>query len=375
MNIGVDLRCLSTPHRTGVGEFTYELLTSLFAADKHNNYFLFFNGRKNLPAPFTEQNNVKYVSFRFPNKIFSVSEFLFSAPKIDKLIEKRTGSKLDFFFSPHLNFTNLSATTKHLLLIHDLTFELFPDFLTTKQRLWHFAVRAKRQAKNAHLILTPSENTKRDLVDYYRVDPEKIKVLPPGLSKIFLQERNSKDLSKYGLPEDFILFLGTIEPRKNIISLIEAFEIAFPKLQKPHHLIIAGAPGWKNKAIKEKIHSSKFNTFIKPIDYVPENEKPSLYKAARLFVYPSFYEGFGFPILEAFASGTPVICSNRSSLVEITGNAARLINPHRPEEIAIGIEKILNSESLRKKMTEEGLRQSQKYSWQTTAENFLKLVK
>src|SRR3989339_240667 len=298
--IGIDIRALMSPVRTGVGEYTYELLNAIFKIDKTNQYFLFYNSYKDVSQhiPKWTQENVHYIHTKWPNKLYNASIKLFGIPKINKI-------KLDYFFSPNFNFTNLSTNTKSVLTVHDLFFEFFPHFFSFKQRLWHWAINPKRQCEKADIIITPSENTKRDIVDIYHISPEKIKVIYPGISCLpesTYPETKNKLQQKYNLPHKFILFLGTVEPRKNIIGLIEAFE-QLCKTTLNYSLVIAGHKGWNDNKIYKKIALSPVKEKIKLIGSVDAADKPALYTISDLFVYPSFYEGFGFPVAEAFACG------------------------------------------------------------------------
>ena len=322
------------------------------------------------------QANIHYAPTRWPPKLLNASIALTGAPKLDRLLEKNTGIHINCFFSPNLHFTALSPSVRHILTIHDLTFHLFKNYYTPRQRLWHRLVNPKKQCQNARQIITPSENTKRDLVDYYQIPAEKIKVLYPGLSSSFgLHSLTSDITNKYSLPKNYILFLGTLEPRKNILGLIEAFEQAYPSLSNPHSLVIAGAPGWKNHRVRARIHASPLKNQIKLIGFVAPADKPALYRGAGLFVYPSFYEGFGFPALEAMAAGVPVITSNRSSLPEVTGSAACLMNPHRPDEIAQGIKYLLSNSAAREQAIKNGLEMTARFSWKKTAQAALALFR
>ncbi len=414
MNIGVDIRCLMSPNRTGVGEHTFELLNAIFKIDKptpgrggQNQYFLFYNSYKDVTGHvplWPQQNNIHYIATKWPNKLFNIAIKFLGWPKLDKLISRH--GHLDYIFSPNLNFTVLSKNIKQILTVHDLSFKFFPQFFSVKQRLWHLGINPKKQCRRADIIIAQSENTKRDIVDYYQIAPEKIKVIYPGirqqnptpypspyrggsdrkeiaspfvpLSPIRGEtERGvSRELikQKYNLPNYFILFLGTIEPRKNILGLIEAFEKCYSSLPTPYSLILAGAPSWNDKEIHERASTSPLKDKIKFIGYVDADEKPTLYSLAELFVYPSFYEGFGFPVLEAMACGTPVITSNRSSLPEITDQAAYLINPNRPAEIADAIIKLIKDENLREHFKTLGLEQAKKFSWETSAKQWLDLI-
>lgn len=374
MNIGIDIRPLMSPTRTGVGEYTCELISAILKEDKKNQYFLFYNSYSDVSEniPDWKQDNVKYVITRWPNKLFNGLIKMTGMPKLDKII-----NNLDIFFSPNLNFTSLSKKTKFILTVHDLPFELFPEFFSPRQRLWHKTINPKKQCRRADLILVPSENTKRDVVDRYKINPEKIKVLYHGLPQIFYKKElvdNQKIKEKYNLPGKFILFLGTVELRKNITGLIKAFEMAQKSLPANYSLVIAGTKGWDYKKIYECACSSSIKEKIKFIGYVEPNEKPALYSLSHLFVYPSFYEGFGFPVIEAMACGTPVITSNRSSLPEITENAACLINPNNTASISQGIIKVLNDKNIRERFISQGTKQAQKFNWAETAQKWLTLA-
>lgn len=402
MNIGIDIRALATP-KTGVGEYTTELLRAVFALDQTNKYFLFYNGfRKNKTNKLLQelskifnQPNVHFITTRWPNKLLNLGTLLFGRPHLDVILsaaknlhfsQAQKNTKLDYFFSPNLNFTALNANVKHILMIHDLAFYLFPEYNTLRQRLWHRLLKPREQAHRADRIITPSENTKRDLIDYFNIAPEKISVLSPGLPSLFSNVAAS-DVTKsnvilsaaknlpFDLPSRYILFLGTIEPRKNIFALVRAFESAAPRLPLPYHLVIAGASGWNNTKLFNAIKKSPLADRIHMLNYIAETDKPELLRRASLFVYPSFYEGFGFPVLEAMSVGTPVITSNRSSLPEVTGDAAYLINPHHPEEIAEGIIALLTNQALREEKIKKGLEQTTRFNWHTAAEQWLELLK
>ncbi|HRY36589.1 MAG TPA: glycosyltransferase family 1 protein [Candidatus Magasanikbacteria bacterium] len=377
MNIGIDIRPLMSPIRTGVGEYTYELLNAIFQIDKENQYFLFYNNHKNVEnnIPRWDQPNVHYVVKKYSNKLFNLAQLFLAWPKIDKMIAKQNRlDKLDYFFSPNLNFTALTKNVKYILTIHDLSFELFPEFFTYKDFLWHKILNPKKQCQLASVVLTPSKNTKRDLINIYALDKNKIETIYPGLSSVFHTSK-SNDVKKYNLPDNYVLFLGSIEPRKNILSVIEAWEKAYSKLPLPYHLVMVGAPGWKNSKVFEKIKNSPLREKINFIGYIKNEDKPEIYRKAAAFIYPSFYEGFGFPVLEAMHCKTPVITSNRSSIPEITDENAYLVDPNRPLQITAGLIKILNDQNLSNTLKETGQKRSQNFSWDIAAKEFLKILK
>lgn len=390
MNIGIDINSLLSSSRTGVAEYTFELLHALFTLDKKNQYFLFSNSfRTNIDDEMWSQKNVHFIHTRVPNKLFHLFLQITGKPTLDTLLVKKYEKKnkvtighLDAFFSPNIGFTSLSKKCKKILTVHDLSFELFPQCFSLKMRLWHRLLRPKKQCERAEIILVPSENTKNDLRDIYLIDEKKIHVLPLGLSNIFSSFENFDEnyrqkqftllKEKYNLPEKFVFFLGTLEPRKNIEAALQAFEI-FQKTKEGEgmHLVIAGASGWKNAKLRKILQK---NPSVHSIGYILSEEKPFLYRMSQLFVYPSLYEGFGLPVLEAMASGVPVITSNRSSLPEITRGAAYLVDPRNVQEIVLGMQRLIATESLRKTYIEKGQEQSKHFSWEDSAQKFLNLV-
>lgn len=376
MHIGIDIRCLMNPIRTGVAEYTHELLQALFLLDQKNQYYLFYNSHEavDLFIPQWKQTNVHYIKSTRPNKLFNVLQFLFHYPKLDRLIAKKAGiEKLDYFFSPNLNFTSLSKKTKHVLTVHDLSFEIFPDCYATKQRLWHRFVRPKKQCTQAQIILCPSENSKRDVVEHFGIEESKIKAIYPGLTSLFaVPTANKQEVKKkYHLPEHFILYLGTLEPRKNIIGAIDAFTSTPRVTNAGYQFIIAGPKGWHYEKIMKKIAQTKQ---VRYIGYVGGEEKKALYELADLLVFPSLYEGFGFPVLEAMSAGTPVVTSNRSSLPEVTANAAYLVNPIDIHDIGLGIERVLDDEELMIRMVKKAKERSLGFTWHAAAEQLLSNV-
>ena len=227
----------------------------------------------------------------------------------------------------------------------------------------------KRILKKSDLILTASENTKKD-INSYMGRTKNIDVVPLGIDfkrektdmEFFLTKGYSKP--KKAVKDPYILYLGTIEPRKNLETLIDAYL----ELKIPQKLIIAGDIGWKAEKIVKKAQDPN----IILTGFVDEEEKTKLYKNAELFIYPSFYEGFGLPPLEAMANGTPVICSNTGSLGEIFVEHALTFNPIDKLELQLCIKRLLENPELRKELTEKGLKFAQNYSWKKTAEKTLK---
>jgi len=230
-----------------------------------------------------------------------------------------------------------------------------------------------------------SESTKEDLVNLYGIEPKKIKVIYSGVGEQFriknLELRiKQKIKKKYNLPDKFILYFGTIEPRKNLVGLIKAFELINPKFNLPAggqklKLVIAGAKGWLYQDIFRAAKESKYSREIIFTGFVEEADKPYLYNLAELFVYPSFFEGFGFPPLEAMACGLPTIVSYGSSLPEAVGQAALMVDSSNVDEMAWVMEMALTDNDLRKRLIEKGIAQANKFSWPKCAKETLKALK
>lgn len=381
MHIGIDVRCLAEGKRTGVQEYTLALLKELFETDQENKYILFFNAWQKATPDFSWATVYPHVTlqvFHFPNKLLNLTLWYFGFPKLDLLV-----GGTDVFFLPNLNFSAVSKKTKLVVTAHDLSFELFPETFSWKQRLWHFFVHFRRLAVHADRILSVSQSTKENLIAKYHVSPEKITVIQSGIGEQFhLMDRNNPELlrikQKYNLPYKFILYLGTFEPRKNILSLIQAYE-ALMKLENPtfskYNLVLAGTRGWKCEDIFEAIEESSYTEKILLPGFIDDVDKVALYNLASVFVYPSLYEGFGFPPLEAMACGVPVIASHASSLPEAVGDGGIMIDPYQPNELLQSLQAVISDPSLAQSLEEKGLLHAKGFSWKKTAEETLALFR
>lgn len=375
MKIAIDIRCLMNPNYSGVAQYTFNLLGNLFKIDRKNQYKLFYNSSQDISAnlPKFENPNVEFYGFKYPNKLLNSGFLFLNYPEIEKMI-----AGCDLFFIPNPNFCAFSSDLKKVMTIHDLSFELYPYFFSAKQRLWHKIIRPRNLIARTSAIIADSDNTKNDLINIYQVPAEKIKVIYPGVNHEIYQPINRDDpklnqvKEKYHLPDQFILYLGTIEPRKNIEGIVEAFN-QYKKNADNHdcNLVIAGNKGWKYQRAFKTAATSSFSDQIKFIGYVSENDKPYLYNLAKLFIFPSFYEGFGLPVLEAQACGLPVIASINSSFPEVLENSAILVNPDNLSEISRAVNDILTDFKLNNYLIEKGQINSQRFSWQKCAEKTL----
>ena len=385
MIIGIDIRMLARGMKTGVEEYTTNLLANMLSLDQNIRYKLFYNGYQKIKLDYDwlKFPNVELRQYRIPNRFLDASLYFFDYPKIDKLLKE-----VDVFFSPHIFLSSVSKKCKSVMTFHDLSFEKYPEFYSASKNYWHFSMNPKKQARKTDKIIAVSESTKNDLVGLYNINPEKIKVIYSGINPVssiqYPVSSISKIKKKYNLPEKYILYLGTLEPRKNIIGLIKAFEIFKTKLKsRGRHsgmspsgfkLVIAGSKGWLYRDIFKTVKNSPVKNDIIFTGFIDDEDKSILYSQAELFVYPSFYEGFGFPPLEAMACGTPVITSNFSSLPEAVGDAAIMINPYNLDELYRAMEMVLNDDKLKNTLIKKGFEQTKKFSWQKCARETLDFI-
>lgn len=376
MIIGFDARVLMDKHYSGVSEYAANLLAALFESDQANEYRLFYNSWHDLSGRFDafKRPNVKIFASRYPNKIFNyLGQKLLSRPKLDKLI-----GACDVFFAPHLNFCALSSQTKFVLTVHDLSFLRYPEFFSGRKNFWHRALAVKKLIKRADRLVVVSENTRQDLIELLGVESAKITVIHSGLkhpASIVTEERALEFLRQKDLALPYILYLGNVEPRKNILGLIKAYElfrINHPNRLEP--LVLAGADAWKTKEIRAAWQRSLYKDDIRLLGYVSDFDKACLYQKAGLFVYPSFYEGFGFPPLEALSYNLPVICSNVSSLPEVGGQAVLGIDPYNIPQLAEALNLVLSDQSVRNYLISQAESQVARFTWSKSARVYLDLL-
>jgi len=365
---------------SGVSEYTLNLVRAILEEDRENEYKLFYNSGRDISGrmPEFKYEKAEVVSAHYPNKIFNyLMQKTLRQPKVDQLLG------VDIFWLPNLNFISLSSQAKKILTIHDLSFLRCPNFFSLQRNLWHCIINIKKLIRESDKIIAVSENTKNDIMELAGVSEAKIEVIYSGIDEEFrIIDKNDQSLEevkkKYDLADKFILFLGTLEPRKNIIGLIKAFNEFRENWaggKERIELAIAGGRGWKEKGARQEREKSKYKEDIKFLGYIPRQDKAYLYNLASIFVYPSFYEGFGFPPLEAMACGLPVVTSFSSSLPEAVGEASLLVDPYKTGEIAQAIRKILSDEFLKNDLIERGRKKASEFSWQKAAEKYLDIFK
>lgn len=379
MKIGVDIRVLMDKQYSGVSEYAYNLLASLLKLNKKENlghqFKLFYNSfQQKIDTEVFKKYEAEVVNTKYPNKVFNyILNKGFKYPKIDKILD------IDLFYMPHLNFASFSPDVKKAITIHDLSFLRFPEFFYWRKHIWHLSLEVPKMLNKFNKIVAVSDNTKRDILELCNIPQEKVVTIYSGLDKELFKKITDKDelarvKKKYSLPDRFILFLSTLEPRKNIDGLVRAYENFADETGSDLELILAGAQGWKQKNVLNKIYSYNGGGRIRRIGYIDNPDRPAVYSLATIFIYPSFFEGFGLPILEAMACGSPVIAGANSSMPEIIKNSALIIDPYNPSEIKQAIKAIIKDDFFRKKLIDKGQKSVSDYDWDTTAREYFNKI-
>ena len=355
---------------TGVGKYTYYVTENL--VKKFNeNYYFFVHGTilrdyKNLLF-FKKKKREKI------KKIINKLPFLKSnLRKFIDLISRMNDRIYDVYFEP--NFVPFDLKSKKLVsTVHDLSFILYPE--------WHPEERVEfitngfiKKTLKSDIIITPSNFIRNQLIDEFPSLEDRVFAIHLGVDHEIFNPFTLNEPLNFDIPPKYILFVGSIEPRKNLINLLKAYNMLPKSIKEEYNLLLAGFEGWKNKEIMDLIKSSQ--KYIRYVGYVPENVLAELYRRASIFIYPSLYEGFGLPPLEAMACGCPVIVTKVASIPEVCEDAAVYIeNPRDPEEIAFRIQQLLEDRELYITMKERALKHVEKFSWEKTAEQHYKLFK
>jgi glycosyltransferase involved in cell wall biosynthesis len=264
---------------------------------------------------------------------------------------------------------------KYIATIHDVIPLILPWAFPLRHRLV-LATALARISRQADMVIVPSAAAAEDVVRYLRMDRERIKIIPMGCDARFRPIGDPAPAPRlrrrYGLPERYMLFVGTLEPRKNIKTLLQAFALLLDeKPQDDPKLVVAGGRGWGHTDLQETTQALGLRHHVHFTGFVDDDDLPDLYRGASVFVYPSLYEGFGLPVLEAMACGVPVISSNRSSLPEVAGDAALLVDPSQPEALAAAMASMMNDGELRQALRSKGLLRAQEFTWDAVAQKTL----
>jgi len=351
----------------GLGRYAQELMAGLLAVDRENEYVAFYNrpAEAQVDPPL---DRLPHLTTNLPTKPWRMSALLAHLARVP---QDRLFPGVDLFHATDHLLPRLYRV-KSVFTLHDLTFLVCPETSQTLNR-WLRTLMIPRFLRAADAVIAASECTKRDAVRLCGLDERKIEVIYLGASPRFCPaapDVMSVARQKYGLPGSFILSVGTIEPRKNLTSLLEAYRTLRVEGFEGK-LVIVGKKGWLYEGFFRRLRELGLEDEVILTGFVPDEDLPALYSAADLFVYPSLYEGFGLPLLEAMACGVPVVCSSTSSLPEIAGRAAVMVDPLEISQLARALERVLGDSNLRASMHQEGLKQAAHFSWERTAKETL----
>lgn len=364
MRIAILADPLDNQH-AGIHIYTKELIKALAEHDHQNEYILV---REKKSDDFSQFRQVVISNIRLPIGFASLRLFYL----IPRLLQKLN---VDIVVEPaHFGPFNLPRRIKRITVIHDLTPIRFPHF-----HRWHSQVLQniflRRILDHTNLIISNSQQTTADIAEKYPHNTDKIVTIPLGKEVLFKPDINEQNLAPYNIRYPYFLYVGTIEPRKNLVGLLLAYQSFRKKFAAKINLVITGGKGWRSNDFFTALQNHPYRDDIQLTGYLPRNILPSLYSSATAFIYPSFYEGFGLPVLEAMACGAPCIISKVASLPEVGGNAALYFLPDDMPHLAELMEKVATNASLKTELSKRSIRQAENFSWEKYAYSFMAAVK
>lgn len=363
MRIAVNLQPLIPGKIGGMEDYVMNLIRSMLEVEPLNEYLLFVTAA-----------NEKAVNFQGAR----ISKFLISR-NYKKEISKKLGEwKADLYFCPLLNLEPRGVKVPSVVNIPDVQHEFFPEFFPAKILEWR-KKNFKYSAENADAVLTLSDFSKKTIVESFGIDSRKVSGIHLSAGNEFyldVDEKKSAEIrQKYALPESFGFYPANTWPHKNHRALLEAMRIYREKYGECPKLVFTGAEGGAHKAFLDSVKKYGLESQIKHLGYVKTEDLPYIYREAAFLVFPSLFEGFGIPVLEAMVSGCPVVCSRAASLPEIAGDAALYFDPQNPSEMASQLRKVIEDDGLRKELIEKGRRRSEGFIWRRAAEETLQILK
>jgi len=359
MRVLIDGRGLLEDLQAGVEGYTWKMIDYLQKLYPEDEYIVFSYSWKKEPSQAARQK-IEWIHYRWPNILMSVSWPWFGWPKVDQVV-----SPVDLVWVPNVRFMPTTDQVKKIATVHDLSFEVMPDCFSVKRRLWHWHMRIRQNLSRMDKVVTVSANTRQDLIDYYDLTPEKISLIYSGIDKP--DDLTAVESTKKG--RDYIIAIGTIEPRKNLAGLLKAYRYYLDFLNGQEDLVLVGGQGW-DWELDQMIDQLELSDRVKVTGFVTDEEKNNWLKAAKLLVFVSYYEGFGFPPLEAMSFGVPVVASHAGSLGEILADGSWLVDPMDTTGMAGAMKNLMQNQKLRQRMIESGRQVAAKYDWAKTASQF-----
>lgn len=361
--IGVDAR-LTHYRQGGISQYVYALIRLLPSVDQLNEY-LIVHSRKDRRDLTCSANQRRIVAWTPPHHLLE---------RLTLAAEMRPRG-VDLLHSPDFIPPMKLGRWKSVITIHDLTFLRYPEFLTPESRRYYNG-QIEWAVAHADHIMADSEATRQDIVELLQVDGQKVTTVWLGIDEHFSRRSNQETaqvLAKHDLPSGYILFVGTLEPRKNLGGLLNAHKHLVAEYSDTPPLLIVGRRGWLMEDIMLLADGLGLEGRVHWREDIPYQDLPFIYSGANVLCLPSFYEGFGFPPLEAMACGTPVVAANRASLPEVVGDAGLLFNPDKPEDIAAALHRVLADSALSNRLREAGLERVRQFQWIDTVKSVLKV--
>lgn len=354
---------------TGIARYTYENSKRIKQSYNYSVYFNYIYPSKNLL-----ENRDKKTKRKSPINFLSKNRFLKKYNRrFINTINILNYKTYDIYWQPNMIPNPHIKAKKIVSTVHDLSFLHYPKS-HPKERIEYFEKYFVKQVLKSNYIITGSNFTKEEIVKYLDFDPDKVRVIYHGIDhnlyKKYQKHILNKTKQKFNLPDNFLLFVGSIEPRKNLLTLLKAFNSLEEKLKQKYPLFLVGASGWQNDDILQEINQSPNINYI---GYIKDEELPHIYNLATVFIYPSLYEGFGIPPLEAMACATPTIVSNTTSMPEVCQNATLYINPLDISDIKDKILLLLKNQNLQRELIEKGLQRAKKFTWEKSALKHMEL--
>ncbi|TKJ29831.1 MAG: glycosyl transferase family 1 [Chloroflexi bacterium B3_Chlor] len=377
MRIGIDYTA-ATHQQAGIGRYTRGLVAALAQQDTDDEFVLLVTGGMSHHGGLQSQklkailpSNFRIRQVPLSHRIWTI---IWHRLRIPLAVDAFTGP-LDVFHSPDYVLPPVRQA-KRVVTIHDLSYLRYPEGAEAKLRRYLNSA-VPRAVRRADLVLADSRSTKNDIIELLGAPSGKVEVLYPGVDEIFRVVEDDKVLSEvsssYGLDFPFIFTVGTVEPRKNLILLLDAYAVLREASDVPHKLVVAGGKGWLYEGVFRRVEELSLDEDVIFLGFVADENLPALYSLADVFVFPSLYEGFGLPPLEAMACGTPVITSGSSSLPEVVDEGGLMVPANDPDVLAETIRRVLNDPGLREDLAKRGVSQARKFSWQAAARRLLTL--
>lgn len=370
--IGVDIRVLQDRRQSGVAVYVRNILANLVRLPGEARFRYFSGGWKPSARPLPSEvltDRVTVVRPRLPNRALNMSMAFLGRPHLDRL-----AGPVDRFFLPHVLFAAFSPRCPYVVTVHDLSFLRVPDLFSRWSRLWHAALRVGRLLRGAHRIIALSEHTKRDVCDLFHLPSERVTVIRSGIEPPRPPKASADVFGRLGVRQPYLLVLGTLDPRKNLRATLEAFARVRPRLPEYTQLVFAGGPGWSRVKNFPPSADPALGDRVLLTGEVSNEDRDALLAGAAALLYPSLYEGFGFPVLEAFSAGVPVIASATTAIPEVAGDGAILVDPNNVAEIAAAIERVANDRPLVERLGIAGRRIAAGYRWKAAAEKTLTVL-